>query len=58
MPATRLEVESEKALDDLALENLQNAFTTRKAEEYLKNGIPEDRRGEFKGDEVELVGDR
>ncbi len=47
---------NEKELDALALESLQNATTTRKAEAYLKNGIPEDRRGEFKGDEVELVG--
>jgi mono/diheme cytochrome c family protein len=57
VPARQLNDESLKALDDLALENLKAAFTRTQSEGYLRTGIPENRRGELKGDEVELVGD-
>src|SRR5262249_46834160 len=57
IPGRDLTAEEQKALEDLALENLSNTFSRRQAEEYLKTGIPERLRPELKGDEVELVGD-
>src|SRR5262249_21912959 len=51
---TKEELES---LDALALESLRNAVPNlRVAKDYLQNGIDEKQRGDFKGDEVELVG--
>ncbi len=43
------------ALRDLSLEFLRAAVYAKDAEVYYANGIPEERRGEFKGAEVELV---
>src|SRR5262249_15051194 len=37
------------ALDDLVLTYLRAVFTEEKANDYLKTGIPEDRRAELKG---------
>ncbi|MGD9723675.1 MAG: hypothetical protein AB7O59_05020 [Pirellulales bacterium] len=56
VPQRELTAEESKALKSLALEHLQTAFTRRQAEKYLETGIPEDRKSELKGDEVELVG--
>ena len=44
------------ALDKLTREYLGKAFFTQLADEYLKTGIPESRRANLKGAEVELVG--
>jgi cytochrome c2 len=57
VPARELTAEELAALDELALENLQNTFSRRQAEEYLKTGIPQQMRADLKGDEVELVGE-
>jgi mono/diheme cytochrome c family protein len=57
VPSRDLTEADNQALYDLALEHLQTTFTRRQAEEYLKTGIPEDRRSELKGDEVELIGE-
>jgi hypothetical protein len=56
VPSRELSEAEQEALNDLALEHLQTAFTRRQAEKYLETGIPEDRRSELKGDEVELLG--
>ncbi len=56
VPSRELTEAEHQALHDLALEHLQTAFTRRQAEKYLETGIPEERRSELKGDEVELLG--
>ncbi len=57
VPSRQLSDDQEQALQALALDHLKMALnSTRQAEIYLKNGIPESRRSELKGDEVELVG--
>ncbi len=45
----------DEALDRLALENLKERFHWTKAEQYLKEGIPESLRSSLKGAEQELV---
>lgn len=57
IPGRDLTKEEAASLDELALEHLQNAFSKRQAEEFLKTGIPERMRADLKGDEIELVGD-
>lgn len=57
IPSGDLSDTERQALDDLAMENLKAVFTKKQAEGYLRTGIPESRRSELKGDEVELVGD-
>jgi mono/diheme cytochrome c family protein len=58
VPGRELAAEEERALDSLAVEHLQAALNSRRqAEHYLKTGIPESRRADLKGDEVELVGE-
>ena len=58
VPSRQLDTKEEQALEALALDHLKTALNSRRqAEAYLKNGIPESRRGELKGDEVELVGE-
>ena len=42
-------------LDELALEHLTGAFYKQDAERFLQEGIPESRRSELKGAEVELL---
>jgi len=56
VPGQELSAAERTALDELAFENLKAVTSSRKAKEYLENGIPEDRRDDFKGDEVELIG--
>jgi hypothetical protein len=56
VPGRELSEADQQALEDLALEHLKSVFPKRQAEAYLQSGIPEDRRSELKGDEVELVG--
>jgi cbb3-type cytochrome oxidase cytochrome c subunit len=56
IPSRDLNDEEKSALHDLALDHLQTVFTRRQSEKYLKEGIPEERRSELKGDEIELVG--
>ncbi len=51
------DIEKVETLDEMVLNNLKDAFSTRKAEEYLQEGIPEGMRGELKGAEIELVGE-
>lgn len=54
------ELESDKAalaaLDELALMHLSQAYSKKRAEKYLQDGIPEIERANLKGDEVALVG--
>jgi cytochrome c2 len=57
IPGRGLDGEQEHALDDLAMDHLKAVYPRRLAETYLQSGIPESRRSEIKGDEVELVGD-
>lgn len=57
IPPVELSKKEAKALYDLALENLKAAFTTRQAQKYLKDGIPESRANEITGDAVELIGE-
>ena len=45
-----------KHLDELAYEHLEGAFPRRRAEDYLKNGIPAEIARTLKGVEVELEG--
>ena len=59
VPSRALNDQEKEALHDLAMEYLGTAFTRRQAEKYLKldgQGIPEQRRSELKGSEVELLG--
>ena len=44
-----------KVLDALSLEHLAKAFYESDARDYLRTGIPESRRAELKGAEVELL---
>jgi cytochrome c2 len=46
---------NEKTLDALAYEHLSKAFFATDAREYLRIGIPESRRSELKGAEIELL---
>jgi mono/diheme cytochrome c family protein len=57
VPGRDLTKEESQALEALALENLQNTFSRRQAEDFLKTGIPERMRADLKGDEVELIGE-
>ncbi len=57
VPERSLDDADKKALGKLALEHLATVFTRKQAEAYLDTGIPESRRSELKGDEVELVGE-
>ena len=45
-----------KVLDKLVLDYLKGAFAEKRAEAYLKDGIPERLSGALKGAEVELLG--
>ncbi len=45
-----------KVLDKLVMDYLKGAFAEKRAEAYLKNGIPERLSGALKGAEVELLG--
>ncbi len=56
VPGRELSAADQQALEDLALDHLKSVFPRRQAEAYLQSGIPENRRSELKGDEVELVG--
>lgn len=47
----------EKALDDLAMKYLKASFSTRQAEKYLEEGIPDQLKDEVKVDERILVGE-
>jgi mono/diheme cytochrome c family protein len=57
LPNRELSEDEQKALFDLALEYLKTVFTRKQAETYLKEGIPQNRQAELKGDEVELAGE-
>jgi cytochrome c551/c552 len=57
VPARELDEDEQIALKDLALEHLKAVFPRKQAEAFLETGIPDSRRGEVKGDEVELLGD-
>ncbi len=48
---------NEKDLDGLVLDLLEATFPVRRAEEYLKTGLPEEIGPSLKGAEVELVGE-
>ncbi len=52
----QLSGEEKEALYQLALEHLAKQFPTRKAEQYLQDGIPESMAARLKGDEVALLG--
>ncbi len=56
LPNRQLTDGDRAALEKLALEHLKAATSVSLAKKYLKEGIPESRAAEFKGDEVELVG--
>jgi cytochrome c2 len=47
----------ETALAELAMSHLTQAFTRKRAEKYLVEGIPESERANLKGDEVLLIGE-
>ena len=58
VPARELDEARSEALDAWRWSICKTAFTrAARPKQYLKTGIPESRRGELKGDEVELVGD-
>ncbi|MDA7978612.1 MAG: hypothetical protein MPJ50_07560 [Pirellulales bacterium] len=49
--------EFKSAMEELALEHLEGAFTRSQARRFLAEGIPPELGVELKGDEVELVGE-
>lgn len=51
----RLDAETQKALDELLLQHLTDAFSIRAAEQYVKTGIPAERASELKANERELL---
>ncbi|MBI3838495.1 MAG: c-type cytochrome [Planctomycetia bacterium] len=57
LPARQVNDGELSAIKDLALEHLKTVFPRKQAEAFLETGIPESRRSELKGDEVELLGD-
>lgn len=58
VPSREMDKPETDALNALALSFLQTALNSRtQAKIYLKTGIPESRRAELKGDEVELLGE-
>src|SRR6185295_8582290 len=56
VPSLELSDKEQDSLRELALLSLREKAPRRQAEDFLKYGIPESRRNEFKGDEVELIG--
>lgn len=55
-PQNEMDSDERKALRELALLHLRDKFPLKQAQSFLDSGIPEDRRNELKGDEIELLG--
>ncbi|MEQ8785875.1 MAG: c-type cytochrome [Pirellulaceae bacterium] len=52
-----LDKAGEETLNEIVRKNLEDAFSRQAAENYAKDGIPEEMRGDIRGAEIELVGD-
>ncbi len=53
---TALDETNRERLGELVIANLKESNSERAATQYMENGIPESRRGDLKGPEVELIG--